>query len=462
MKFFYILFLEMKTKIESWETSIKKALDTKIQPPVVVSTPTAPPNTSNAAPTNAAVATPSTQVASSQVSTQIRFKSDTSKVFKMPKLPIIDLKVFTNFEEDLGYKKFYDLVFSRLSEMVPSRFARRTLHRYLRSIIDDDLLLNFIWDNKLSRMFLGMEQKQEMVKFSNFQNLLFALINHHKAVNFPNGLKWSELEQFLKNQLRNARERAKAKVMRSRVLEEEMKIASLEKSEDAMDTSEDQEMEKSMSETESADSPVDKLDKQKMEESRKMEKSKVQEKAVESKEKPEIANKRDQFESSGKVEKEETKKAPAQKPDEPKRITINPQQIKELLNKAVVHDASKLAQIKIAKKPDSEEHPKSIVITKGKTVQIVKKIVTAGTPLSVKPNLVLKKMATTSVQKNKEVEKAKDPEKQESEKKSEESEKKVEEPAEIKQEKEDVKEEPESEVSRNQSTTEPLDFVSCE
>lgn len=53
----------------------------------------------------------------------------------------------------------------------------------------------------------------ELSKFYNFQSLLFSLVNKFNAQNFPNGIKWQELEVFLKHQIKASRERATKRQM---------------------------------------------------------------------------------------------------------------------------------------------------------------------------------------------------------------------------------------------------------
>lgn len=45
-------------------------------------------------------------------------KTEANKVFKLPKLPIVESDVFEKFEQDLSYRKFYDLVVSIILKLL--------------------------------------------------------------------------------------------------------------------------------------------------------------------------------------------------------------------------------------------------------------------------------------------------------------------------------------------------------
>lgn len=160
---------------------------------------------------------------------QMERQESPNKVFKMQKLPIADSNVLDSFEEDLAYRKFYDLVvsssyhnfmnflfftkisdfiqlqYTRLANMVPNKQDKRTMEKYLKSLLDESLLSKFVWDSKCK--VDAEEGKIEFSKYFHIQSLFFGLINHHKTLNYPNGCKWADMEQFLRNQFKLARDK---------------------------------------------------------------------------------------------------------------------------------------------------------------------------------------------------------------------------------------------------------------
>lgn len=72
-------------------------------------------------------------------------RTPAKRTFKIPKFPISNYEAFHVFEKEMTFQKYYDLVFTSISKILPVQVKQRSLIGFLRRIITDELLSQFVW-----------------------------------------------------------------------------------------------------------------------------------------------------------------------------------------------------------------------------------------------------------------------------------------------------------------------------